>query len=116
MRCRSNLPRSFGHLVELGLVTAMLSALISSASATEPQQAADNVTVWSNLKYSEASDACILDVAVPKERVDKPRPLIVVIHGGGWLEGDKSSFSNLEQAHAGQYLRFRRPRIRCRDD
>src|SRR5439155_18507256 len=25
---------------------------------------------------------------------DKPRPGIVVIHGGGWVEGDKSSFAS----------------------
>ena len=30
---------------------------------------------------------------MPKERGDAPRAAIVVIHGGGWLEGDKSSFA-----------------------
>jgi acetyl esterase/lipase len=34
-----------------------------------------------------------LDLARPAEPAKGLRPAIVVIHGGGWLEGDKSSFS-----------------------
>lgn len=29
---------------------------------------------------------------MPRSKTGKPRPGTVVIHGGGWLEGDKSSF------------------------
>ena len=28
----------------------------------------------------------------PKGHTDRPRPAVIVIHGGGWIEGDKSSF------------------------
>ncbi len=35
-----------------------------------------------------------LDFAEPKSH-DKPLPAIVVIHGGGWIEGDKSSYDQL---------------------
>jgi acetyl esterase/lipase len=34
-----------------------------------------------------------LDLALPADAGDKPLPAIIVIHGGGWLEGDKSSFT-----------------------
>jgi acetyl esterase/lipase len=34
-----------------------------------------------------------LDLAMKKDPHGKPRPAVVVIHGGGWLEGDRSSFA-----------------------
>ena len=52
----------------------------------------DNVVLLSNLSYRDGSRACVLDLALPKGRANRPRPAIVVIHGGGWNEGDKSSF------------------------
>jgi acetyl esterase/lipase len=52
----------------------------------------DNVVLFSNLRYRDGSRACVLDLALPKGRADRPRPAVVVIHGGGWIEGDKSSF------------------------
>jgi acetyl esterase/lipase len=61
--------------------------------ADEPRLAADDITLVSNLHYREGCRACILDLAMPKKPADKPRPAIVVIHGGGWVEGDKSSFA-----------------------
>jgi acetyl esterase/lipase len=35
-----------------------------------------------------------LDLAMRADAPGRPRPGIVVIHGGGWLEGDKSSFTS----------------------
>jgi acetyl esterase/lipase len=52
----------------------------------------DNVMLLSNLRYREGSRACVLELALPKRDTSRPRPAIVVIHGGGWIEGDKSSF------------------------
>lgn len=52
----------------------------------------DNVVLLSNLRYRDGSRACVLDLALPKARADRPRAAVVVIHGGGWIEGDKSSF------------------------
>jgi acetyl esterase/lipase len=52
----------------------------------------DNVALLSNLHYRDGSRACVLDLAFPKGHTDRPRPAVVVIHGGGWIEGDKSSF------------------------
>jgi acetyl esterase/lipase len=47
-----------------------------------------------------------LDLAMPKARGSKPRPAIVVIHGGGWLEGDKSSFASREHGVSGNIVDF----------
>src|SRR5260370_28813873 len=40
------------------------------------------------------------------DRSGKPRPAIVVIHGGGWLEGDKSSFASRQNGVPGNIVDF----------
>ena len=41
------------------------------------------------IAYREGNDAWKLDLAMPEELGDKPRPALVIIHGGGWRNGDK---------------------------
>lgn len=54
----------------------------------------DGITVIQELRYREGNAKnWTMDLAMPKAGSEKPRPAIVVIHGGGWIEGDKSSFS-----------------------
>jgi acetyl esterase/lipase len=61
--------------------------------ATEAAAGYD-IVVYRDLTYREGgSRHWKLDLAVKKDSQGKPRPGIVVIHGGGWIEGDKSSFS-----------------------
>jgi acetyl esterase/lipase len=53
------------------------------------------ITVIHDLPYREGSSKqWRLDLAMKDDRSGEPRPAIVVIHGGGWLEGDKSSFAS----------------------
>jgi acetyl esterase/lipase len=53
----------------------------------------DEIVVVRDIPYREgASKHWRLDLAMQKSLTGKPRPGIVVVHGGGWLEGDKSSF------------------------
>ena len=66
-----------------------------------------DVKVVHNLHYREgASKEWTLDLALPRDPSGKPRPLIVVIHGGGWVEGDKSSFASREQGVPGNIVDF----------
>jgi acetyl esterase/lipase len=63
---------------------------LSAAEPTDP----DGILVLHDLGYRQGpSKQSRLDLAMKKASGDKPRPAIVVIHGGGWLEGDNSSFS-----------------------
>jgi acetyl esterase/lipase len=63
--------------------------------AGEKPPAPGAVTVLRDLPYRAGpSKRWRLDLAVPKGAGGKPRPAVVVIHGGGWLEGDKSSFAS----------------------
>ena len=68
-----------------------------------------DVEVVRDLRYREgASQRWRLDLARIKQAPAKPRPAIVVIHGGGWLEGDKSSFASDKDAVPGNIVDFAR--------
>ncbi len=75
----------------------LVAPLVLGSSAAV---AADDagVKLYFNVPYRDpASKACVLDLAVPEAAAAKPRPAIVIIHGGGWIEGDKSSFASAER-------------------
>jgi len=65
-----------------------------SISAEKPANS-EAFTILHDVRYQEGpSKAWRLDLAYKKDAGGKARPGIVVIHGGGWLEGDKSSFAS----------------------
>lgn len=68
----------------------------------------DDIVVLRDLAYRDGpSRQWKLDLAMKKDvRGNKPRPGIVVIHGGGWIEGDKSSFSQPKGDVPGNILHF----------
>jgi acetyl esterase/lipase len=75
--------------------------------AAEPLDDPADITILHNLRYREGqSRQWLLDLAMPKERGAKPRPVIVVIHGGGWIEGDKSSFATRKHGVPGNIVDF----------
>ena len=67
----------------------------------------DDIAIFHDLRYREgAVKHWTLDLAMPKGDVGAPRPAIVVIHGGGWIEGDKSSFSTPMNRPPGNIIDF----------
>src|SRR4051812_29781058 len=67
----------------------------------------DNIALQREVPYREGkSPAWKLDLAYPKDLGTKPRPALVIIHGGGWIEGDKSSFTSLEYWAPGNIIDF----------
>jgi acetyl esterase/lipase len=71
-------------------ILCWLFAEVGSADDTS----SNAITVIMNIRYREGpSKHWQLDLAMKKGLRGKPRPGIVIIHGGGWLEGDKSSFT-----------------------
>jgi acetyl esterase/lipase len=69
--------------------------------------AGDDIVVLHDVRYREGpSKQWRLDLAMKKARGGKPRPAIVVIHGGGWLEGDKSSFASRKHGVPGNIVDF----------
>jgi acetyl esterase/lipase len=68
---------------------------VAASPATDEPPAPDDITVRHDIRYRDGpSKLWRLDLAMKKDRRGKPRPAVVVIHGGGWLEGDKSSFAS----------------------
>ncbi|MBF0197994.1 MAG: alpha/beta hydrolase [Planctomycetes bacterium] len=48
----------------------------------------------------------MLDLLVPKQRADRPLPIVVYIHGGGWRKGNKTPKLSMVAnfADSGQYI------------
>jgi acetyl esterase/lipase len=65
------------------------------------------ITVVRDIPYREGpGKRWRLDLAMKKDPHGKPRPAIVVIHGGGWLEGDRSSFASRKHGVPGNIEDF----------
>jgi acetyl esterase/lipase len=74
---------------------ALWLVFISSANilAQQPAQPAvpDNVAIERDIEYGKAGTTSLkLDVLRPKQPAKTPLPVIVHVHGGGWLGGDKA--------------------------
>ncbi|MEX2285876.1 MAG: alpha/beta hydrolase [Planctomycetaceae bacterium] len=94
------------RVLSLVIVGLLRSAVVVGADGNAVPE---NVTVVYNLRYREGpSNSWMLDLAMPREKPNKPRAAIVVIHGGGWIEGDKSSFSVREKRMPGNIIDFAR--------
>lgn len=75
-------------------VVCVLGGIGRGLAADKPPTA-EPLTIIRDIRYREGpSKQWRLDLAMKKAADDKPRPGIVVIHGGGWVEGDKSSFAS----------------------
>ena len=79
--------------------------LVSGALAAEPADPPD-IEIRPNVPYRDGNPAWRLDLAMKKERGEKPCPGIVIIHGGGWIEGDKSSFASKKHGVPGNIVEF----------
>ena len=75
--------------------TLVCFAGAEQAPTVQPPPPREAITVIHDIPYRVGtSKQWRLDLAMKKDLQGKPRPAIVVIHGGGWVEGDKSSFAS----------------------
>ena len=111
--------KRFFRLLCRGFLTALALAIVCWTSGhaivaddqapMSPANMPVETTVQREIRYRDGtSKQWMLDLAMPKERGDKPRAAIVVIHGGGWVEGDKSSFSTADNRVPGNIIDFAR--------
>ena len=77
-------------------------SLSRSAKSKRPStDVPEGVSLETNIVYGQAGDRKLLmDVAMPQGKTEKPRSCVVVVHGGGWLNGDKAKFRALMLALA----------------
>src|SRR5438132_4178193 len=100
MKCRV----AFPHCIYL---TIAFWLACGATCFADDDRIPDDISVTYNLRYREgAVKNWTLDLATPKEKSGEPRPAIVVIHGGGWIEGDKSSFSTPKNRPPGNIIDF----------
>jgi acetyl esterase/lipase len=98
--------RSFPILVSIGAAIAWLPICSCDASAAD-KNVPDDVILQREIRYCPGSNPkWTLDLARPRMKAAHPRPAILVIHGGGWIEGDKSSFSTPEHPVPGNVIDF----------
>lgn len=79
----------------------------SCGVADESEDLPNDVVMLRDLRYRDGRH-CTLDLAMPKAESPERLPVIVVIHGGGWIEGDKSSFSTISHRPPGNIIDFAR--------
>lgn len=100
------MPRCVSFLFAVAIWGCVTAPLLADDDA---DRLPDDVTVLYNLRYREgASKSWVLDLALPKQPASRPRAAIIVIHGGGWIEGDKSSFSTPKNRPPGNVIDFAR--------
>lgn len=58
---------------------------------TPEELAAHGITFISNVSYLEPGREEKLDIYLPAAHFARPRPAVLLIHGGGWRIGDKAS-------------------------
>lgn len=80
-------------------------SLETLALAAPPEE----LEVHRNLRYRPGENrAWQLDLAKPRGPSAKGRPAVVIIHGGGWIEGSRSSFSSPKTTQPGHIEAFAR--------
>jgi acetyl esterase/lipase len=85
---------------------ACLAAMAFPLPAKAPPDP-EGIIILLDLRYREGpSKQWRLDLAMKKDPGGKPRPAVVVVHGGGWLEGDKSSFTSRQHGVPGNIEEF----------
>ena len=91
----------------LGFVMIFVWLPSTTPLAAEDPDIPAGITVLHDLPYRDGPNkAWRLDLAMKKDLTGKARPGIVVIHGGGWIEGDKSSFASKRHGMPGNIVEF----------
>lgn len=77
------------HRMALLMAALLLLVGVGQAAAQEPPQ----VSTYRDIAYADQSDAQKLDLYVPSTG-DGPYPLVIFVHGGGWVMGDKNRLNS----------------------
>jgi acetyl esterase/lipase len=73
--------------------TALIALLLAGTPvrSQEAQHDTAAIKVLRDIAYREGdSKAWRLDLAMPAEKPEKPRPALVIVHGGGWSQGSRT--------------------------
>ncbi|MEM8955503.1 MAG: alpha/beta hydrolase [Verrucomicrobiota bacterium] len=102
--------RSITFVVALTALTSAGLSILNAQNNRVPRQqpppsdeaiqsrVPEGVTFFPNIPYRDGNERWKLDLAMPSEKSDSPRPAIVFVHGGGWRNGDKRKSNFLDPA------------------
>lgn len=69
---------------------------LPTPSVAASPEAADSVSVQKDVPYGvQGGEKLLLDIYQPSEAGSRPRPAVVLIHGGGWSSFDKSTMRGM---------------------
>lgn len=90
--------------ITLSLIVALALAFTAAAQNAKPKsykpstETPASVHAKLDVDYATYGDRAMqLDLFTPKAKSKKPRPAIVVVHGGGWKSGDRAKFRAIGQ-------------------
>src|SRR3954471_23296375 len=82
-----------GRLMRSAVGFTAAAALVTTSLAAPASAAQGGVTVKNDVTYRTVDGEQLgLDVYQPAKK-GKSRPAVVVVHGGGWTQGDKALFA-----------------------
>jgi acetyl esterase/lipase len=68
----------------------------STPRAADNPVASDQISVQRDVEYGvQGGEKLLLDIYEPSESSSRPRPAVVLIHGGGWISFDKSTMRGM---------------------
>ena len=73
------------------IITSLILSLACPAPAEKPRAAKGHAATYANVSYGK-HERNVLDFWQAKG--EGPRPLLIYIHGGGWIKGDKKAMQN----------------------
>ncbi|MGE4488000.1 MAG: alpha/beta hydrolase fold domain-containing protein [Kiritimatiellales bacterium] len=77
--------------------TDVLAELLDGAT-NQVTKSGTAYKVVSDIRYAGTDGAQLLDLYMPSGSSDRPRPAVMLIHGGGWAKGDKAESREKEFA------------------
>src|SRR5690348_10927237 len=88
-------------ILAAALLVPVFYAGIQQATAAEVK---DGVRIERDIAYVPDGDSSQrLDLYLPEKPGDKPLPLLVWVHGGGWLGGSKKENPGIRFTARGEY-------------
>ncbi len=104
-------------LIRLFLIASFISLFMSDAGNAQQRARSpkipDDVEIVRDVVFGKGGDRELkLHLAFPKQRADKPLPVYVWVHGGGWRKGSKESgighlVRMTRQGYAGATIEYR---------